>query len=141
MGSSTRREPWIPDLPDNEAAIADTMREYQSALGLMTLPQLMAQAAQIAEAQQRLSGSTLSTTLLEARTNEYLSAVDRAIPRSRSTALPQDSGRGRASVASQQSRPSLLPSPPRAQSPRAYATARRIAALQVRNEMRERGIE
>lgn len=141
MGSSTRREPWIPELPDNDLSVAETMREYASALPLMSLSELMAQSVRIAEAQQRLSGSALSQTLLEGRTTEYLQAVDRAIPRSRPTASPPDSGRGRASVASRQSPASPLPSPRDRLSPRAAATGRRIAALQARAEMRERGIE
>lgn len=138
MGSSTSPEPWIPELPDNEIEVGATMREFAAALPLMTIPELMEQATRIAEAQQRLAGSALEATLSpSSRLTAYLEQVDRAIPRSRQTA--NLSPRGRAAEASRSlPQPSPLPAP---STSRAFATARRIAALQARVEMRERGYE
>lgn len=140
MASSTSRapEPWIPDLPDNELAVEDTFRAYRDSLRRMSIPELMAQSVAIAEAQQRLASSSLASVISpETRISEYLSAVDRTVQRSRPTGSPSaGSERGRAAEASRTS-PQPRPSPDQSR----WGVARKIAALQARVEMRERGIE
>lgn len=140
MGSSTRPEPWIPDLPDNEPAIMDTLRQYQAALRSLSIPELLAQSVRIAEAQQRLGSSSLHSMLDPgARITTYLEAVDRATPRSRPTAPLSGSERGRASAAFRSQPPSPSPAPSRS-GVLGYDAARRIAATQVRRELAERGL-
>lgn len=144
-GSSTRQapEPWIPDIPDNEPAVMDAVRQYKAGLAAIArtqgIPGLMAELTRINEAQQRLAASSL-TSSIQPSMQTYVDLLDRVTPRSRPTESRPDSARGRGAVASPTSpRPGLLPVRSRSGALDPGA-ARRIAAAQVRAEMRERGI-
>jgi len=136
MASSTRREPWIPETPDNEAEVMRTFRAYQQSLALLGRQEgisgLMGELTRINAAIQEQGQQALALALT-ARLNQTIGSLDSVTLRSRPTASPlSGSERGRAA---QGSRPFLPPSPPSLPSQRGGlgpAAARRIAAAQVR---------
>jgi hypothetical protein len=145
MASSTSRrpEPWIPEVPDNEAEIMRSMRAYRDALILVRrqqgIPGLMAELTRINAAQQEMATRSLSSAL-SGRLTETVSRLDALTPRSRPTASPSAaSERGRASEAS----PSRQREPLSPRSPSSgglgRAAAERIAMAQLRAESRRMG--
>ncbi len=112
MASSTRAsgEPFIPETPDNEAAVMDAFREYRQAVEHIRrtqgIPGLLAELTRINAAQQALAQRTLTSTL-SLPLSETIERLDRVVPlRSPRTASPSvGSERGRGSA---DSRPSPL---------------------------------
>ena len=138
MASSTRRptEPWIPELPDNPAAVIDTLTHFAAALPKMSVPQLMELSTSIAAKQQALAASTLTSTISEGRIRDFMGSIDSAVLRTRTAPDPR-SARGRGQ---EDSRPSRQPVPARDPSRfAALGVGRRLTAMQLRLDRIERG--
>jgi hypothetical protein len=113
--------PRLPELPQpsTPAAIERTFDGYRAALARMTLPELMALAAQQAALLEAEARTTTSGLLLDWSRNQ----LDSTVQRSPTTELPSRSPTAPAAAPS----PSLPPGPPRRRS-RSAPHARELAA-------------
>lgn len=138
MGSSTRAA-WIPDVPQNDSEVMDTMRAYQQALSQMDRDQLMGELTRINGAIQQ-QGQTALAAALTQRLEETIGSLDRVTLRSpRMESQSPGSARGQAAQASQPSpqQPQWLP---RSQSGGlGRAAAARIAAADARRRLARNG--